>query len=181
MSALPDRSLANYCANLGMISPFDADLVGPASIDLRIGNTILRRKTQLTVTLGDADSASWSAPSHALAAGFTIYPGEFALAATLETVKLRPNQVALVVGRSSVGRMGLQVECAGLIDPGFEGQVTLELTNLDQHCSVIIPPNYPICQMLVFRMDADAQRPYAERGRYQGQLGPTAARKAKVA
>ena len=59
---------------------------------------------------------------------FVLHPGEFALGSTIERVRIPNDLVARVEGRSSFGRLAVVVHAtAGFIDPGFTGQITLEL------------------------------------------------------
>lgn len=111
--------------------------------------------------------------------GITLYPQQFALGCTVETVHLPADIAALLSGRSTWGRRGLMVHVtAGWIDPGFHGQITLELLNVST--SVIdLAAGESICQIIFHRLDQPTQLPYgspALRSRYQHQAGPTPAR-----
>lgn len=101
--------------------------------------------------------------------------GDFILASTLETVKIPDNLVAQVNGKSSLARKGLVIhQTAGFIDPGFHGQVTLELSNVGE--PIRLTPGMPICQLAFMLMTSPAQRPYGHKAlgsHYQGQQGPT--------
>jgi len=101
--------------------------------------------------------------------GMRIEPKEFVIASTLEYIELPCGVAAAVEGRSSLGRLGLFIENAGHIDPGFEGQITLELFNASEHTIELIP-GMRICQ-LVFYSTIGVDTPY--RGKYQKQRGPT--------
>lgn len=129
------------------------DCLQPASVDLR---------------LGEIEGDDWLLP-----------PGAFRLASTLEVVTLGPSLAGQLSGRSSWGRRGLQVHAtAGWIDPGFSGQITLELANLS-NLALTLAPGMSICQLILFRLGRPAQAPYgtpALRSRYQFQHGPTPAR-----
>ena len=132
-------------------------------IDAREAKDLERYTTQITIPEGDA---------------FTLHPGEFALGCTLETIKVPPDLVARVEGRSSIGRIAVVVHAtAGFIDPGFEGQITLEFANLGR-CAVRLYPGMRISQIVFHTMVTPSERPYgAARGsKYQGQRGPVASR-----
>jgi dCTP deaminase len=163
------------------IDPWDRQLVQPASVDLRLGNSFrvfhnhrasaidLREPpSNLTeqVTIGDGDS-------------FVIHPGEFCLGATLEYVELPDDIVARIEGKSSLGRLGLIVHAtAGFCDPGWKGTLTLELNNLTR-VPIKLYPGLPIAQLSFMTLDAPAERPYghAELGsHYQGQIEATESR-----
>jgi dCTP deaminase len=109
---------------------------------------------------------------------FVLHPGEFALGSTIERVRIPPDLVARVEGRSSFGRLAVVVHAtAGFIDPGFEGQITLELSNLGR-CAVLLYPGTRISQVVFHTMTSPAERPYgpARGSKYHGQVGPVMSR-----
>ena len=110
---------------------------------------------------------------------FILHPGEFVLGSTLEVVGLADDVVARLEGKSSLGRLGLLIHStAGFIDPGFKGQVTLELSNV-ANLPIAIYPGMKIGQISFYQMTTPAEHPYgsAEMGsKYQGQVGPTPSR-----
>ncbi|WP_426504416.1 dCTP deaminase [Dactylosporangium sp. McL0621] len=111
---------------------------------------------------------------------WTIEPGDFRLASTLELVTLPADLAGWVAGKSSLARHGLTVEQAGFVDPGFLGEITLELHNVSRK-PIQLWPEMPICQIAFFRLDQPADRPYGSPGlgsHYQLQLGPTPSRMA---
>ncbi len=109
---------------------------------------------------------------------FVLHPGEFVLGATRERVAVPPDLVARVEGRSSIGRLAVVVHAtAGFIDPGFDGRITLELSNLGR-LPVKLYPGMRISQVVFHTMTSPAERPCGPgRGsKYQGQSGPVASR-----
>lgn len=150
-----------------VVSPLTDESIQPASIDCRLGNHFLvvedrqmhsiDLNTEITYREIEGDS-------------ITIPPHSFLLATTLETVKLPDNLTAFVEGRSSIGRIGLFIENAGWVDPGFEGQITLELYNANS-LPIRLEAGRRICQLVFCRMDQTALSPY--RGKYQGQKRAT--------
>ena len=88
----------------------------------------------------------------------------------MEYVSLPDNITAFVEGRSSLGRMGLFIQNAGWVDPGFQGEITLELYNANR-CAIELKAGRRIGQLVFARMDNAALRPY--NGKYQGQRGAT--------
>jgi dCTP deaminase len=108
-----------------------------------------------------------------------LQPGDFWLASTVETVRMPTDLAAMVNGKSSLGRKGLVIhQTAGFIDPGFKGQVTLELSNVS-HKPIRLTTWMPICQLVFMQMDGPADRPYGSDGlgsHYMGQRGPTPSR-----
>ncbi|MDD3646217.1 MAG: dCTP deaminase [Candidatus Gracilibacteria bacterium] len=122
-----------------VISNGDYDVleqIGPASLDFRLGNTFkIYRKSRKTVI----DSRNGFDPEHietiTLIDGekFVLHPGDFVLGVTLEKIKIPYDLVARCEGRSSIGRLGVIIHStAGFIDPGFEGTITLEMTNINE-------------------------------------------------
>ena len=111
--------------------------------------------------------------------GFILHPGEFVLGSTFEQVGLPDDIAARLEGKSSLGRLGLLTHStAGFIDPGFEGNVTLELSNMAT-LPINLWPGMKIGQLCFFRMTSSADHPYGSANygsRYGGQRGPTASR-----
>lgn len=176
-----DRSIREAIADgrIG-IEPYEPSFVQPSSVDLRVDSgfrvfqnhrhpAIDPRSPQEDLTrlveVGDEP--------------FMLHPGEFVLGATLETVKLGVDVVARLEGKSSLGRLGLLIHStAGFIDPGFEGAITLELSNVAT-LPIAIYPGMKIGQISFYQMTTAADHPYGspELGsKYQGQTGPTASR-----
>lgn len=162
----------------------DVDLqVQPASIDLRLDHRFIVYKLPHVSCIDMRAPSAFEQYTETIEVdpdeGFVLHPGEFALGSTVEWVKLPPDLVARVDGRSSIGRLAIVVHAtAGFIDPGFEGHITLELANLGR-CAVKLYPGMRISQLVVEQMSSPAARPYgsADRGsKYQGQRGPTASR-----
>lgn len=167
-------------ARLG-IDPFDEAMLQPASIDVRLDRDFLVfeghrhdcidpsvRQEELLRPVRVEDGEA-----------FVLHPGEFVLGSTLERVSLPDTLAARLEGKSSLGRLGLITHStAGFIDPGFEGHVTLELSNLAT-LPIKLWPGMKIGQVCVFALSSPTEHPYGSlvRGsRYQGQRGPTASR-----
>src|SRR5918992_1854329 len=108
---------------------------------------------------------------------FILHPGEFVLGATRERIRLPDDLVARLEGKSSLGRLGLLIHStAGYVDPGWDGYLTLELSNV-ANLPITIYPGMKIGQISFFRLSTAADVPYGSRGgKYQGQRGPTASR-----
>lgn len=154
----------------------------PASIDLRLGNqfVVFTHDTDIILDVRDKKDTDPTAlltlPNDE---ALLIAPGEFLLATTLEQVTMPDNLVARVEGRSSIGRLGLTVHVtAGFIDPGFDGQITLEIANLNRY-PIQIYVGMRICQLAFESMTTASERPYGSKGtnsKYQGQRGVTPSR-----
>ncbi len=111
-------------------------------------------------------------------APFIIQPGEFVLGVTVEKIKIADNLVARVEGRSSLGRLGIIVHStAGFVDAGFEGTITLEMTNINR-MPVALYPGMRVCQLAFEEMSSPAEVPYHRKksAKYQGQLYPEESR-----
>lgn len=116
-------------------------------------------------------------------AWWRLKPGMFTLGSTVETICMPDRLAGWVAGKSSWARRGLIVEAAGFVDPGFRGQITLELFNMSGD-EITLTLGEPICQIAFMQMDRPAARPYGTRGlgsRYQHQTGPTEARPLRTA
>ena len=104
---------------------------------------------------------------------YVLLPGQFVLATTMEYFNLPDDPTAFVEGRSSLGRMGLFIQNAGWVDPGFEGEITLELFNANR-CAIELRSGRRVGQMVFAEIYRPALHPYA--GKYQGQRGATGSR-----
>ncbi|MGG1690465.1 dCTP deaminase [Heyndrickxia ginsengihumi] len=140
-----------------VIDPFAASQVQPASIDLRLGDHFLILDKYRTSHISLNEPATYMKMKEK---SITIPPQTFLLATTVESIQLANNITAFVEGRSSIGRLGLFVQNAGWIDPGFCGTITLEAGRR-------------ICQLVIAELDQDAS-PY--KGKYSGQWGATESR-----
>lgn len=169
---LSDRDLRKAQANHGIVEPWRDEHVQPASIDLRLGD-------QFIIWVGTEDwgrSGPMKQHKTTVVDGITIEPGQFMLGTTIETVTIPDHLVGHAVGRSSWAREGLIIENAGLVDPGFTGQITLELKNIG-HTPLWLPVGDRICQLVLTQLTSPAERPYGTAGlgsHYQGQQGVTA-------
>jgi dCTP deaminase len=163
------------------IDPWDANLVQPASVDLRLGDSFRVFHNHRTSAIDLREPPSGLTEEVVLKTGdpFVIHPGEFCLGRTLEWVELPDDIVARIEGKSSIGRLGLIVHAtAGFCDPGWQGTLTLELNNLTR-VPIKLYPGLPIAQLSFMALDRPALRPYGspELGsHYQGQRAATESR-----
>ena len=179
---LSDRTIKEEIAAGRLVfDPYDEALVQPSSVDMRVDRSFrvfnnsrypyidvrepMENLTEL-VTVEDEEP-------------FVLHPGEFVLGQTLERVRLPDDLVARLEGKSSLGRLGLVIHStAGFVDPGFEGNLTLELSNLAT-LPITIYHGMPIGQISFMRMDGPVEHAYGAReagSKYQGQAEPTASR-----
>lgn len=147
------------------IEPWEDELLQPASYELRLAGSI--------VYWNDAGN---SMPKNI--DSYVLMPGKFVLTSTTARIGLPYDMAARVEGKSSLGRRGLLVHCtAGFIDPGFEGEITLEFKNLGNE-AITLQKNMK-CAQLCFFQTTGATRPYGHKdlgSKYQWQSGPTLAR-----
>jgi len=163
-----------------LIEPFDERCLQPASVDVHLDAQfrVFRssRHAYIDLARGVDDITELVTVSDG---PFILHPGEFALGSTLERLRLGDDIVSRVEGKSSLGRLGLLIHStAGFVDPGWDGHLTLELSNVNT-IPITLYPRMRIGQLSFFPLSSPAQRPYgsAELGSsYQGQSGPTPSR-----
>ncbi len=160
----------------------DALQIQPASVDLRLDREFLLYRASRVACLDPREPSTIAAAMERVVVSadeaLVLHPGEFALGATEERVKMPSDLVGLVDGRSSVGRLAVVVHAtAGFIDPGFEGQTTLELSNIGS-IPVKLYPGMRIAQIVLHQLTSPAESPYGEaRGsQYNHQTGPQPSR-----
>ena len=163
------------------IDPFDEADVQPSSVDLHVDRLfrtfhnhrhpfidVKKPMEDLTELVEVPDGEA-----------FILHPGEFVLGSTAEYVRLPDDLVARLEGKSSLGRLGLLIHStAGYVDPGFEGHLTLELSNV-ANLPITIYPEMKIGQISFFQLTSIAENPYGSKAvgsKYQGQRGPTPSR-----
>ncbi len=163
-----------------VIDPWDPELVQPASVDLRLGDSFRVFHNHRTAAIDLREGPPANLTEEVTSADvFVIHPGEFVLGVTREYVELPDDIVARIEGKSSLGRLGLIVHAtAGFVDPGFKGTLTLEITNLTR-VPIKLYPGLLIAQLSFMALDAPAERPYGSAAlgsHYQGQLAATESR-----
>lgn len=168
---LSDRDIRERIAAGDLVvDPLAEGQVQPASIDLRLGNHYLK------VDENSMESLSLVAPPRyveIVSEEMVIPPHSFLLATTTEYLRIPDDLTAFVEGRSSIGRMGLFIQNAGWVDPGFEGTITLELYNANR-LPIKLRSGRRICQLVLARMSQPCEVPY--RGKYQAQRGTVGSR-----
>ena len=174
---LSDRSLREeIAAGRIIIDPFDDSCVQPSSVDLHLDHRFLVFRNH---TMGDIDvRTDLSALTEQVEVTgddpFILHPGEFVLGSTSERVGVPDDLVARLEGKSSLGRLGLLIHStAGYVDAGWDGQLTLELSNV-ANLPITLYPGMKIGQISFMRMTTAADRPYGSSGlgsKYRGQDG----------
>ena len=179
---LSDRDiLAEVEEKRVQLEPFDADMVQPSSVDVRLDRFFRvfenHRYPHIDPAADQPDLTRAVEPDGN--EPFILHPGEFVLGSTYEVVTLPDDVAARLEGKSSLGRLGLLTHStAGFIDPGFSGHVTLELANVAT-LPIKLYPGMKIGQLCFFRLSSPAEHPYGSEkygSRYQGQRGPTPSR-----
>lgn len=146
-----------------VVDPITDQSIQPASIDCRLGDTFLEIDNSAMTSISMSSEIIYR---KIVRDTITIPAHSFILATTIEYFELPANITAFVEGRSSIGRMGLFIQNAGLVDPGFKGKVTLELYNANS-LPIVLEKGRRICQFVFYFMDDKAENPY--KGKYQGQ------------
>ena len=178
---LSDRTIRRLIAEGRIvIEPFDPSLMQPSSLDVRVDRYFrVFRNSRYPYIDVKAEQEELTELVEAGDEAFILHPGEFVLGSTLERVTLPDDLVARLEGKSSLGRLGLLIHStAGFIDPGWDGHVTLELSNV-ANLPITIYPEMKIGQISFVQLSEAAERPYGSEGigsKYQGQRGPTPSR-----
>jgi len=163
------------------IDPYAEELLQPSSVDVRVDRLFrvfrnsrypfidVKLEMEELTELVEIDSEE----------AFILHPGEFVLGSTLERITLPDDLVARLEGKSSLGRLGLLIHStAGFIDPGWDGHVTLELSNV-ANLPITIYYGMKIGQLSFVQLSEPAEHPYGTGSlgsKYQGQAGPTPSR-----
>jgi len=164
-----------------VIDPFDEGCVQPSSVDLHVDSRfrVFANSRYPYIDVKQEMPGLTELVEMSEGEPFILHPGEFVLGATMERVQLPNDLVARLEGKSSLGRLGLLIHStAGYVDPGWDGYLTLELSNV-ANLPITIYPGMKIGQISFFRLSTPAEFPYgseAARSKYQGQRGPTASR-----
>ena len=179
---LSDRTIARLVGDGRIeIDPYDASLLQPSSVDVRVDRyfRVFRNHVYPHIDVREPQEDLTELVEIDDERPFILHPGEFVLGSTLERIVLPDDLVARLEGKSSLGRLGLLIHStAGFIDPGWDGHVTLELSNV-ANLPITIYHGMKIGQISFVQLSEPAEKPYGsgELGsKYQGQMGPTPSR-----
>jgi dCTP deaminase len=179
---LSDRTIREELgAGRIVIEPLDESYIQPSSVDLRLDRhfRVFRNHTMGMIDVKQNLEALTEAVTVDDETPFILHPGEFVLGSTFERVAVPDDLVARLEGKSSLGRLGLLIHStAGFVDAGWDGQLTLELSNV-ANLPITLYPGMRIGQISFIRMTTAAERPYGSdqlRSKYQGQTGPQPSR-----
>jgi dCTP deaminase len=180
MSVLSDRDIRSELeAGRVRIAPYDPRDLQPSSVDLHLDRSfrVFRNNRYAFIDVRDPQPDLTELLKVADDEPFILHPGEFVLGQTLEWVELPVDLVARLEGKSSLGRLGLLIHStAGYVDPGWKGNLTLELSNV-ANLPIALYAGMRIGQISFFKMSSAVERPYGSAGlgsKYQGQSEPTA-------
>ena len=179
---LSDRSIREaVAAGRIIIDPFDDACVQPSSVDLHLDHRFLffRNHTMGLIDVRKDLSELTEEVSSSEDDPFILHPGEFVLGSTSERVGIPNDLVARLEGKSSLGRLGLLIHStAGYVDAGWDGQLTLELSNVAS-LPITLYPGMKIGQISFVQMTTSADNPYGSSklgSKYRGQEGPRPSR-----
>ncbi|MHB8669684.1 MAG: dCTP deaminase [Acidimicrobiales bacterium] len=179
---LSDRSIREeLAAGRIVIDPLDLECIQPSSVDLHVDRyfRVFRNHTMRVIDVRQNQEDLTELVEIVGEEAFILHPGEFVLGSTAERVALPDDLVARLEGKSSLGRLGLLIHStAGFVDAGWDGHLTLELSNV-ANLPITIYPNMKIGQISFLRMTTAADAPYGSASvgsKYQGQRGPTPSR-----
>jgi dCTP deaminase len=164
-----------------VIDPLDERCIQPSSVDLHVDRyfRVFRNDTTPYIDPKEPQENLTELVEIGEEQAFILHPGEFVLGSTLERVALPDDLVARLEGKSSLGRLGLLIHStAGFVDAGWDGHLTLELSNV-ANLPIAIYPGMKIGQISFLEMTAAAEQPYGGKetgSKYQGQRGPTPSR-----
>lgn len=185
MAILSDKTIKEYLEEGKIvIDPLkDEQQIQPSSVDMRLGDEfkVFKVIRKPYIDPKDEEDIAEYMESSTVPEGeaFIIHPNEFALATTQEYVKVPDDLVARIEGRSSMGRLGVTMHVtAGYVDPGFEGRITLEISNIGA-MPVALYPGQRVCQLVFETMTTPAELPYGHpkrNSKYMKQLKPESSR-----
>jgi dCTP deaminase len=179
---LSDRSIREALdAGRISIAPLGEGCIQPSSVDLHVDRyfRLFRNHTSRVIDVREDQEDLTELVDIGDVDPLILHPGEFLLGSTLERITLPDDLVARLEGKSSLGRLGLLIHStAGFVDAGWDGHLTLELSNV-ANLPITIYAGMKIGQISFLQMTTPADMPYGSDGlksKYQGQWGPTPSR-----
>ncbi len=179
---LSDRSIREALKDGRIvIDPLEDDAIQPSSVDLRVDRyfRVFRNHSTRVIDVKEDQEELNELVEVPEGQALILHPGEFVLGSTMEQVSLPADLVARLEGKSSLGRLGLLIHStAGFVDAGFQGHLTLELSNV-ANLPITVYPEMKIGQISFLTMTTAADNPYGSKeagSKYQNQRGPTPSR-----
>lgn len=161
-----------------VIEPCDHDDIQPSSVDLHLGEDfqVFRNSRYPYIDPAREQPGLTEKVLASVEEPFVLHPGEFSLGTTVERIALPDDLVGRLEGKSSLGRLGLLIHStAGYVDPGWDGRLTLELSNV-ANLPILLVPGMKIGQISFAQMSTAVDRPYGHPGlgsKYKGQESAT--------
>ncbi len=153
--------------------------LGTVSVDLRLGEDFMVYRRTSRPFIDVKDTASFIELTETVIKKsddpFIVHPGEFVLGATMESIQLPPDLAGRLEGKSSLGRLGVVIHStAGKVDPGWNGRLVLEITNIG-NLPIMLYPNMRICQLLFEQVSSPVTKRYVDRpdAKYKNQSETT--------
>ena len=179
---LSDRTIREFLADGRIVSaPVDPTDIQPSSVDLQLDDRfrVFLNHTRRVIDVKEDQTDLTEEVVVNNDDAFVLHPGEFALGSTLERVAIPDDLVGRIEGKSSLGRLGLLIHTtAGFVDAGWDGHLTLELSNV-ANLPITLYPGMKIGQISFIQMTTPADVPYGAASlgsKYRGQRGPTPSR-----
>jgi len=179
---LSDRTIREHLeTGRIVIDPLDPANIQPSSVDLSLDRffRVFRNHTMKVIDVREDQEELTELVEIGEDDAFILHPGEFVLGSTSERVALPDDIVARLEGKSSLGRLGLLIHStAGFVDAGWDGYLTLELSNV-ANLPITLYPGMRIGQISFLQMTTAAEHPYGSSqvgSKYKGQRGPTPSR-----
>ena len=175
---LSDKTIRQELANGNIgLEPFNPECIQPSSIDVHLSSKFLifNRVRHAAINVKEKQQGLMKEVNVKEDESFVLHPGEFVLGSTVEKVKMPNNIAGRIEGKSSLGRLGLLIHStAGYIDPGWNGNLTLELSNVSP-LPIKLFPGMKIGQISFIKMTSEVENPYGSeklKSKYQGQAEP---------
>jgi dCTP deaminase len=184
MSVLPDWEIRERCDSLlkgfggppALIQEFDEEYLQPSSYDVKLASFVLVPSSKFIHPIDTRKPAENRSELVDISDGFLLSQGRFVLGSTQEWVNIHTDIVGRIEGKSSRARQGIQIHSAGYLDPGFCGNVTLEIVNFSPD-AVLLWPDVLIAQLSFEKMTDHCETPYGERNNhYQFSKGVVGSR-----
>ena len=179
---LSDRTIrAELEAGRIVIDPLGDGCIQPSSVDLHVDRyfRVFRNHSQRVIDVKENQEELTELLEVTDEEALMLHPGEFVLGSTVERVRLPDDLVGRLEGKSSLGRLGLLIHStAGFVDAGWDGYLTLELSNV-ANLPITVYPGMKIGQISFLKMTSPADNPYGSAtlgSKYQHQRGPTPSR-----
>ena len=153
-----------------IISPFIYDHVQPASVDLTLGKKIkIPNRIENAVNVYDEQQEIYEERE---IEQYTLKPNDFIIAFVRETIQLPASISGFVKNRSSLARVGLDVSASSYVNPGYHGQMTITIKNMNPN-SVVIHSGMRICQLILVDVEPEANIDYSKKedAKYQEEKG----------